>query len=1040
MTKPQRLVQCQNCWRLHSPGRCTATKTCRTCGVSHAEHDTEHCQTTPKCANCHGPHHADFGQCYARPKKVGDTYHKLSKSQKTHAKKLGSDDYRRHNIKVMIRPLDKPQALNSEATATSNVDAVDTEMAGTTEEDVHTTPQDDHLPALAEDEDMGDADQEQPQTNEGAMEENAEPGRAEEVPDSQEQLEERENEIENTAEHQATEVEGEDKSENSNDEDDEDDYGDNDEAAATQQNHQHKQPATNPRNAVRTTLTRAMQVPARKVPRVQIASRPTLLKNKYINADMTQQIIPSETTNPTSDAPAEQEILMRNAGRNEPQPVANKIFQANVDKEQEAHSAALQPAFLEGYNVVILQEPNTSYNKKKELCRTQYHPGFLCFSPVDFWHNKDTHPRDTRPRVMTYVKIDRKIQAERRTPAKHRDLLWVRVNGIAILNLYNRPEVESTLSVCHGGSPPHDRVASLHHWYRNAKPGPAQTTPVKVRVTTPDEIKAFGDHVGKAAVKSLPANIDSQAQIEDMARQLQEVLQNSARACGRRRTRRPPDHKTHLRKTKRRGSASFQTQVLPRPTAHKAEILAWMKPRQRLQPPPIQVGDMTYSTDVEKATALRREKLERRDASDDVADGWQPAVSSPKEIPFAKTISIEEIEKAVWHTGNTTPGSDGITTRMLQRLQTAEVVMTPKVNKRDLTIYFLSGAAQRYGYADDTAMLFIGDSLEDTARQANEAITAMESWGRGEAIHFTPEKTEVMHFSRRKADHDQSPIIHHGDKEIRATPSMRWLGIWLDKKPTFNHHIDEWTQKARRVINHLRAMNNTLERPRERLTKENAVPEFEQWLAGRPAGYVVFSDGSKTDTDKAGYGFAVFHHGQLLDWDSGQLGRREIFDAELHGALEGSKAAMQQNSRLEPITVCMDNTSVIACIGATAAVSSQACFREFQKIGDKHPYLISVKWSPGHTGIFGNKLADQIARHGATLPTDEHLPSVSYRKRQMRKQIAVDHRAWWASVERTEYRKLGLSAELKKLPELSLPRRLLGYLLTARSQHGDFAE
>ncbi|KAJ3495432.1 hypothetical protein NLG97_g3401 [Lecanicillium saksenae] len=136
----------------------------------------------------------------------------------------------------------------------------------------------------------------------------------------------------------------------------------------------------------------------------------------------------------------------------------------------------------------------------------------------------------------------------------------------------------------------------------------------------------------------------------------------------------------------------------------------------------------------------------------------------------------------------------------------------------------------------------------------------------------------------------------------------------------------------------------------------------------------------------------------------------------------------------------MDNTSVIDCIGATAADSSQACFREFQKIGDRHPYLISVKWSPGHTGIFGNEFADQLAKHGATLPTDEHLPSVSYRKRQMKMQIAVDYGAWWASVERTEYLNLGLTAELKKLPELSLPRRLLGYLLTARSQHGDFAE
>ncbi|OAA62398.1 reverse transcriptase [Akanthomyces lecanii RCEF 1005] len=384
------------------------------------------------------------------------------------------------------------------------------------------------------------------------------------------------------------------------------------------------------------------------------------------------------------------------------------------------------------------------------------------------------------------------------------------------------------------------------------------------------------------AVKSLPANIDSEAQIEDMARRLQEILQNSARACGRvsrgRRARSSPwwnqeckdahddlpHYTTHLRRGEevqrsrvkfcrilKRTRQKFWRNTINEVTTAEGvyKLTRWMKPRQRLQPPPLQVGDMTYSTDVEKAMALRKEKLERRDASDDIANGWQPAVSPPKEIPFARIISTKEVEKAVLHTGNTTPGSDGITTRMLQAawphiarpvttlynaclrlghhpsvFKTAEVVMIPKLNKRDLTsflldrlasvrfqnattpsarlrcglpqgspsstviyilitvaIYFLSGAAQRYGYADDTAMLFIGDSLEDTARQANEAIAAMESWGRGEAIHFDPEKTEVMHFSRRKADHDQSPIIHHGDKEIRAAPSMRWLGIWLDK-------------------------------------------------------------------------------------------------------------------------------------------------------------------------------------------------------------------------------------------------------------------
>lgn len=45
---------------------------------------------------------------------------------------------------------------------------------------------------------------------------------------------------------------------------------------------------------------------------------------------------------------------MNNRRPANPRPVTIKIFQANVDKGEESHSAALQLAFLEGYNVVIL--------------------------------------------------------------------------------------------------------------------------------------------------------------------------------------------------------------------------------------------------------------------------------------------------------------------------------------------------------------------------------------------------------------------------------------------------------------------------------------------------------------------------------------------------------------------------------------------------------------------------------------------------------------------------------------------------------------
>ena len=106
---------------------------------------------------------------------------------------------------------------------------------------------------------------------------------------------------------------------------------------------------------------------------------------------------------------------MKAARNRTPPKTTLKIFQANVDKGEEAHSAALQLAFQEGYNIVLIQEPNTSYNAHKDLCRTQHHPGFLCFSPVDSWNNNLT-----RPRVLTYVRIDRKIHAEQLLPARHR--------------------------------------------------------------------------------------------------------------------------------------------------------------------------------------------------------------------------------------------------------------------------------------------------------------------------------------------------------------------------------------------------------------------------------------------------------------------------------------------------------------------------------------------------------------------------------------------------------------------------------------------
>ncbi|KID96614.1 reverse transcriptase, partial [Metarhizium majus ARSEF 297] len=1483
LTKPKKLSQCTHCWNFHPPTRCIATKVCVHCGVKDDVHSADSCNNTTKCANCYGSHEANYENCFARPQKLRGSFQKLSKTQLIYARQLGQEDFKRKNKAQQTDDSDKlPLAVEQGDEDVCPLQ--DAEMSGT--EPIQTTQVPETNPVNIVDHEGIGVDTPGEREKEKDDEETEEEAAGEEEAGEDEEEEEEEAEEEEIEEALPPPAQSYPTGANTKQD-----------PRVIPKHHFYitgkgaSQTAAKQNSTTSTSTTKdpyfTIKKQFRPQPRTDDIEPPSEATVQEPPSETTSRgIIEVRTPRRTSAAhspPSSPPLAARRRDQSPSKIRRISIRPPNVDKGEGAHCAALQLAFQEGYNIVLIQEPNTSYNAQKGLCRTQHHPGFLCFSPVDSWTNNLT-----RPRVLTYVRIDGSIQAEQLLPARHRDLLWVQVNGTTILNIYNRPEEETSLDLIESWTPPnrcvvagdmnafhpswqadrqasqdgtrifnwtqeHDLIllndpetsttmprlnkrfstidlvfsniatatatieehlttGSLHYTVGTEVPDNESIprTPGKIHVGLPEEIKAFAKHVASAA-SSLPRCIRSRQDIDDVAAQLLQVLQDAAKACGRmsrgKRARQNPwwskackeAHESlraarytaesrhgedvqrariYFKRTIRRAKRNFWRTVVADITnpADIFRITRWIKPRQQLQPPPIQHGNEVYTTNLERANILRKEKLERRDASDDIPDPWTPTVSPTQQIPFSSHIPVSEAQDALLKTGNTTPGMDGITTKMLQAIwpsisqvttllynaclalgyhpspfKTAEVAMIPKLNKRYLSdisawrpisllsclskglervigrrlaylaikhkvlhpnqagalpkrsatdivtalvydveravgngkvativtmdvkgafdailpnrlvlrlrqqgwpdflvwwihhfvshrralvrfqdaktepaelpcglpqgspispilyllattpIYSLPGATERYGYADDTAMLFTGDTLEETTAKANTAIAEMEAWGQQEAFSFDPDKTEVMHFSRKQ--NRSSPPVSHQGREVKAQKSMRWLGVWLDRKLTFNTHIEKWSLKANKVISQLRFVNNTVrgtsaiaarravyavalptllyglhtwfpgfpsetthrrertitktqlsklqvilnkachavlpvwkttprvilwkeagippadvilkqmqartalryamldaahpiarrlrqaqhevdqsnhptvhsrtlrrqsrllrtaactkgvERPKliprrfkdtiptesadRRPPKETAVRQFQHWLKEKPPGYVVFSDGSKTEMDTAGYGFAVFHNGRLVDWGCGQLGCREVFDAEIHGAVEGLGCAVLANFTNEPITVCMDNTSVIDCIGATAPNSSQASFRAFQKIGDKYPYQASVKWCPGHSNIFGNELADLLAKQGANLPVPEHLPSVSYRRRQVKGQIAVDYQQWWQGMEKATYSSLGLAAELRKLPELALPRRLLGYLLAARSHHGDFAD
>ncbi|KJZ69456.1 hypothetical protein HIM_11161 [Hirsutella minnesotensis 3608] len=387
----------------------------------------------------------------------------------------------------------------------------------------------------------------------------------------------------------------------------------------------------------------------------------------------------------------------------------------------------------------------------------------------------------------------------------------------------------------------------------------------------------------------------------------------------------------------------------------------WMKSPGPFQTPPLHVDGRVYETQLEKATALRRATLERRTASDDIPDPWVP-VNTRKAIPFADQVSFEETRDATLCTGNTSPGSDNITVRMLRAVwhaigslvhqlyqgclsighhpkpfREAEVVMIAKPGRRDLStprawrpisllsclgkglerliarrlawesvcfgvlhseqagalpkrsavdlvaalvhdieeafarkqvatlvtldiqgafdtvlrnrlilrlreqgwplnlarwvgsfmqdrsarvryqdvvtdssplqcglpqgspvspilfllytepIYRLGNGRGRFGYADDTAILCVGNSLDEMSAEASHHVRELVSWGAANGIAFDSEKTEVVHFSRTTPK--TAPPVFHGELEKRPDRAMRWLGVWLDSTLTFRTHV-----------------------------------------------------------------------------------------------------------------------------------------------------------------------------------------------------------------------------------------------------------
>ncbi|KAG0155525.1 hypothetical protein PDIDSM_1102 [Penicillium digitatum] len=122
----------------------------------------------------------------------------------------------------------------------------------------------------------------------------------------------------------------------------------------------------------------------------------------------------------------------------------------------------------------------------------------------------------------------------------------------------------------------------------------------------------------------------------------------------------------------------------------------------------------------------------------------------------------------------------------------------------------------RFGYADDLALYRASHDLTQNVRLLAKDVQSILAWGEYNKVAFAPEKLEMIHITRHRGDESPSIVVNDRltidpvqAKKPGYAPTLRWLGVFFDRKLTWRSHILARAGKARAVAQHIRNLART---------------------------------------------------------------------------------------------------------------------------------------------------------------------------------------------------------------------------------------
>lgn len=107
-------------------------------------------------------------------------------------------------------------------------------------------------------------------------------------------------------------------------------------------------------------------------------------------------------------------------------------------------------------------------------------------------------------------------------------------------------------------------------------------------------------------------------------------------------------------------------------------------------------------------------------------------------------------------------------------------------------------------YADDGALWKRGKNLSFVKRKMQEAIVGVEHWANEWGFKLSVAKSQVICFSKRLKTNELGLKLY--GQTLEQVKVVRFLGMWMDSKLTWKHHIMKIIDKCKKGLNVLKCL------------------------------------------------------------------------------------------------------------------------------------------------------------------------------------------------------------------------------------------